>query len=610
MKSVLEEEEKPEGSQSHWNTLKTLSRHLWPKSRRDLQLRVVAAMACLVGARLVSVYVPVIYKDAVDALSPDNIALVLPFAVILSYGLARLGTSLLGELRDFVFVRVSQHAQRTVALNTFKHLHRLSLRFHLDRQTGGLSRVIERALRGMQFVLSFMLFNILPTLIELVLVMVVLSYYFDYRYPIITGSTVVLYILFTLLVTEWRLKFRKEMNAKDSAANTKAIDSLLNFETVKYFSNEEHEYGRYDSSLAGYEAAAIKSQSSLSLLNVGQASIISVGVVILMYLAASGVVDGKLTVGEFVLANTYMMQLFMPLNFLGFVYREMKQGFIDMDKMFELLHVAEEVKDAPDSEPLAVEGARIEFDQVCFSYNEDRKILDKISFTAEAGQNVAIVGPSGSGKSTVARLLFRFYDPQEGRITIDGQDLREVTQSSLRQNIGVVPQDTVLFNDSIGYNIEYGRPNASQDDIEHAAKMAQVYDFVTNLKEGFDTPVGERGLKLSGGEKQRVAIARTILKDPPILILDEATSALDTHTEQEIQDSLEEVSKGRTTITVAHRLSTIKDADLILVLDQGKIAEQGTHDDLLQKNGEYASMWSRQQEAREYENKLRECRSP
>jgi ATP-binding cassette subfamily B protein len=605
MKSVQEEE--TEGSQNHWNTLKTLSRHLWPKSRRDLQLRVLAAMACLVGARLVSVYVPVIYKDAVDALSPDKIEVILPLAVILSYGLARLGTSLLGELRDFVFVRVSQHAQRTVALNTFKHLHRLSLRFHLDRQTGGLSRVIERALRGMQFVLSFMLFNILPTLIELVLVMVVLSYYFDYRYPIITGSTVVIYILFTLVVTEWRLKFRKEMNAKDSAANTKAIDSLLNFETVKYFGNEEHEYGRYDTSLAGYESAAIKSQSSLSLLNVGQASIISVGVVILMYLAASGVVDGKLTVGEFVLANTYMMQLFMPLNFLGFVYREMKQGFIDMDKMFELLHVEEEVKDAPDSKAIAVDGARIEFEKVSFSYNEDRKILDDISFTAEAGQNVAIVGPSGSGKSTVARLLFRFYDPQAGSISIDGQDLREVTQSSLRKNIGVVPQDTVLFNDSIGYNIEYGRPNASQEDIEHAAKMAQVYDFVTNLKEGFDTPVGERGLKLSGGEKQRVAIARTILKDPPILILDEATSALDTHTEQEIQDSLEEVSKGRTTITVAHRLSTIKDADLILVLDQGKIAEQGTHEQLLHKNGEYASRWSRQQEAREYEDKLREC---
>jgi ABC-type transport system involved in Fe-S cluster assembly fused permease/ATPase subunit len=459
----------------------------------------------------------------------------------------------------------------------------------------------------MQFVLSFMLFNILPTLIELILVMGVLSYYFDYRYPIVTGTTVVVYILFTLAVTEWRLKFRKEMNEKDSDANTKAIDSLLNFETVKYFGNEKHEYGRYDQSLAGYESAAIKSQSSLSLLNVGQASIISVGVVLLMYLAASGVVDGKLTVGEFVLANTYMMQLFMPLNFLGFVYREMKQGFIDMDKMFELLHVEEEVRDAPDGKDLVVEGGRIQFDHVSFYYNEDRQILDDISFTAEAGENIAIVGPSGSGKSTVARLLFRFYDPQSGSITIDGQDLQQVTQSSLRSNIGVVPQDTVLFNDSIGYNIEYGRPGATRADIEDAARMAQVYDFVSKLTEGFDTPVGERGLKLSGGEKQRVAIARTILKDPPILILDEATSALDSHTEQEIQDSLEEVSKGRTTVTVAHRLSTIKDADLILVLDQGKIIEQGTHDELLRMKGEYVSMWDRQQQAKEFEDKLREC---
>jgi ATP-binding cassette subfamily B protein len=451
-----------------------------------------------------------------------------------------------------------------------------------------------------------MLFNILPTLIELGLVMVVMTYYFDYRYPLVTGFTVVIYIIFTLAVTEWRLKFRKEMNETDAAANTKAIDSLLNFETVKYFGNESHEYGRYDSSLAGYEHAAIKSQKSLSLLNVGQASIISVGVVLLMYMAAQGVVDGQLSVGEFVLANTYMMQLFMPLNFLGFVYREMKQGFIDMDKMFELLHVEEEVKDAPDSTELQVEGGRIKFDHVSFSYNEDRLILDDISFTAEAGQNIAIVGPSGSGKSTVARLLFRFYDPQEGSITIDEQDLRAVSQRSLRKSIGVVPQDTVLFNDSIGYNIEYGKPGASQEAIEDAARLAQVYDFVSSLSEGFDTPVGERGLKLSGGEKQRVAIARTILKDPPILILDEATSALDSLTEQEIQDSLEEVSKGRTTVTVAHRLSTIKDADLIIVLDQGKIIEQGTHDELIALDGEYVTMWNRQQQAREFEDKLRD----
>jgi ATP-binding cassette subfamily B protein len=605
MKSVLEDE-RPPGSQNHWQTLETLSRHLWPADRRALQVRVVIALVCLLGARLVGVYMPVIYKDAVDALSPTNLTLVLPMAVILSYGLARLGSTLLGELRDFVFVRVSQHAQRTVALDTFKHLHRLSLRFHLDRQTGGLSRVIERALRGMQFVLAFMLFNILPTLIELLLVMGIMAYYFDYRYPLVTGLTVVVYIAFTLTLTEWRLKFRKEMNAKDSAANTKAIDSLLNFETVKYFSNETHEYGRYDSSLAGYESAAVKSQSSLSLLNVGQATIISIGVVILMYMAASGVVDGYLSVGDFVLANTYMMQLFLPLNFLGFVYREMKQGFIDMDKMFELLSVEAEVEDAKDAKSLVVDGGRIAFDHVTFGYNDARVILDDVSFTANAGEHVAIVGPSGSGKSTVARLLFRFYDPQSGSITIDDQDIRSVTQTSLRENIGVVPQDTVLFNDSVGYNIEYGRPGASRAEIEAAAKAAQVYDFVTNLEEGFDTPVGERGLKLSGGERQRVAIARTILKDPPILILDEATSALDTHTEQDIQASLEQIARGRTTVTVAHRLSTIKDAHLILVLRQGKIVEQGTHEQLIERGEVYASMWNRQQQAREYEEKLRE----
>ncbi|MEM6995873.1 MAG: ABC transporter ATP-binding protein/permease [Myxococcota bacterium] len=605
MKSVLEDE-RPAESQNHWKTLRTLSRHLWPADRRGLQVRVVIALACLFGARVVSVYIPVIYKDAVDALTPSDVALVLPLAVIGAYGLARLSTTLLGELRDFVFVRVSQHAQRTVALDTFKHLHRLSLRFHLDRQTGGLSRVIERALRGMQFVLSFMLFNILPTLVELLLVMGIMALYFDYRYPLVTGTTVVIYIGFTLLVTEWRLKFRKEMNAKDSAANTKAIDSLLNFETVKYFSNEKHEYGRYDASLAGYESAAVRSQSSLSVLNVGQASIISVGVVSLMYMAADGVVVGTLSVGDFVLANTYMMQLFLPLNFLGFVYREMKQGFIDMDKMFELLSVEAEVDDEADAKQLVVDGGAITFDHVSFAYNEDRLILDDITFTANAGETVAIVGPSGSGKSTVARLLFRFYDPQSGSISIDGQDVRSVTQASLREKIGVVPQDTVLFNDSVGYNIEYGRPGASQAEIEEAARLAQVYDFVADLEKGFDTPVGERGLKLSGGEKQRVAIARTILKNPPILILDEATSALDTHTEQDIQTSLEHVSKGRTTLTVAHRLSTIKDADLIIVLDHGKIVEQGTHDDLLAKAGAYASMWNRQQEAREYEDKLRQ----
>ncbi|MCO4763351.1 MAG: ABC transporter ATP-binding protein/permease [Myxococcales bacterium] len=592
--------------QNHWQTLRTLSGHLWPGDRKDLQLRVIVALVCLVGARLVSVYIPVIYKDAVDALSPKDMALVLPLAVIVSYGLARLSTTILGELRDFVFVRVSQHAQRGVALNTFKHLHHLSLRFHLDRQTGGLSRVIERALRGMQFVLSFMLFNILPTMIELVLVMAILSYYFDYRYPIVTGSTVVIYIAFTFIVTEWRLKFRKEMNDKDSAANTKAIDSLLNFETVKYFSNENHEYARYDASLAGYESAAVKSQRSLSILNVGQATIISAGVVILMYMAASGVVAGDLSIGDFVMANTYMMQLFMPLNFLGFVYREMKRGFIDMDKLFELLHVDAEVQDAPESEGLAVDGGRIEFDHVTFAYNDDRTILDDVSFVAEAGQTVAIVGPSGSGKSTVARLLFRFYDPQGGAIRIDGQDLKSVTQASVRSNIGVVPQDTVLFNDSIGYNIEYGRPGASEEEIAHAAKMAQIQGFIADLSEGFDTPVGERGLKLSGGEKQRVAIARTILKDPPILILDEATSALDTHTEQEIQQSLDEVSRGRTTVVVAHRLSTIVDADLILVLDGGRIVEQGTHAELVAAAGAYFSMWHQQQRVQEVQAQLRE----
>lgn len=591
---------------SHLKTLKTLSSYLWPQGMPRLKLRVILALVSLAAAKGVNVYVPFLYKGAVDALSTGPAAITLPLGLIIAYGGAKVLTQFFGEFRDFIFVRVATNAQRSVALSTFRHLHALSLRFHLERQTGGLSRVIERGTTGIQFLLAFALFNILPTILEVSLVVVILFYKFDILYAAVTFVTVSGYILFTFLVTEWRLKFRREMNEKDSEANTKSIDSLINYETVKYFGNESHEYDRFDQSLAGYERASIKSQTSLSLLNIGQGLIVGAGLVIVMSMAAKGVVSGALTLGDFVLVNTFLIQLFMPLHFLGFVYRQVKQSLIDMDKMFELLEINEEIKDRANAVPLKVERGEVTFKGVTFGYDEDRTILREVSFQVPPGKTVAIVGPSGAGKSTISRLLFRFYDISEGAILIDGSDIREVTQGSLRASIGIVPQDTVLFNDTIAYNIQYGCPSCSEDMVREVAKLAKIHDFIESLPNGYETVVGERGLKLSGGEKQRVAIARTILKNPSILLFDEATSALDSNTEKEIQASLKEVSKDRTTLVIAHRLSTIVDADEIIVLKEGRILERGRHHNLLDKKGEYAQMWARQQEAKEYKTKLEE----
>ena len=595
----------PRQAQNHLKTLLTLLPYLWPRGRLDLRLRVVVALVLLAGAKMLTVYVPFFYKAAVDALSAENAALiVVPVGVVVGYGLARLAAQAFGELRDAVFAKVGQNAIRSVALATFRHLHGLSLRFHLDRQTGGLSRTIERGTKGIQFLLTFTLFNILPTMLEILLVCGILLYKYDAWFAIITFVTISGYIAFTLVITDWRLKYRRAMNDSDSEANTKAIDSLLNFETVKYFGNEAHEASRFDSSLERYQHAAIKSQTTLSYLNIGQGVIISLGVVGVMLLAAYGVRDGTMTLGDFVLVNTFLLQLYLPLNFLGFVYREIKQALVDMEVMFKLLEEQTEIADKPDAVALQAEGGEVVFDHVDFSYDADRGILRDVSFRVPAGNTVAIVGPSGAGKSTISRILFRFYDVSAGSVRIDGQDIRDVTQASLRDAIGIVPQDTVLFNDTIGYNIRYGRPQASDGEVEEASRLARVHHFVEGLPTGYGTKVGERGLKLSGGEKQRVAIARTILKQPDILLFDEATSALDSHTEREIQASLKEVSANRTTLVIAHRLSTIIEADEILVLDQGRIVERGRHQDLLAADGHYAAMWARQQEAAEYREKL------
>ncbi|GAA4332970.1 ABC transporter ATP-binding protein/permease [Pigmentiphaga soli] len=578
-------------------TLRTLLPYLWPPGARGLRMRVVGAVALLIVAKLANVYVPMFYKSAVDALGGTaGVAAAIPLGMILAYGAARVATLLFSELRDAVFARVAQNAIRVVGLQVFRHLHALALRFHLARQTGGLTRSIERGTKGIDTLLSYMLFNVLPTLFEIGLVTVILWRMFDAWFALATLATVTLYIVYTLVVTEWRTKFRRQMNETDSEANTKAIDSLLNYETVKYFGNEEHEAARYDKALQRYERAAVKSQVSLSMLNIGQAAIISAGLTVVMWMAARGIVAGRMTIGDFVLVNTYLLQLYQPLNFFGFVYREIKQSLIDMDKMFELLSVDREVADKPGAAPLRVQGATLEFRNVTFGYDPRRTILHDVSFTVPAGKTVAVVGPSGAGKSTLSRLLFRFYDVDAGAVLIDGQDIRDVTQASLRAAIGIVPQDTVLFNDTILYNIAYGRPGASQAEIEQAARLAHIHDFILAMPDGYQTVVGERGLKLSGGEKQRVAIARTILKRPAILLFDEATSALDTHTEREIQTNLREVSAGRTTLTIAHRLSTIIDADEIIVLEAGRVAERGTHHQLLARGGIYAAMWQRQQE--------------
>ncbi|MGB8274257.1 MAG: ABC transporter ATP-binding protein/permease [Alphaproteobacteria bacterium] len=572
--------------------------YLWPKGETELRVRVVVAVSCLVAAKVVNVYVPMLYKLAVDALSGKaQAALVLPLGILFAYGLMRVLALAFSELRDGIFAKVGQRAIRTIALETFRHLHRLALRFHLDRQTGGLSRAIERGNKGIEFLLSFMLFNILPTLVEIVLVCGILWWLYDFRFSATTFVTIAAYIWFTLAITEWRLKYRREMNQTDSEANTKAIDSLLNYETVKYFGNEDHEARRFDSSLQRYERAAVRSKTSLSLLNVGQGAIIAAGLSAVMVLAAQGVIAGRMTMGDFVLVNAYLVQLYLPLNFLGFVYREIKQSLIDTEAMFKLLSVETEIKDSPGARPLVLKRAEVKFEDVEFGYDPRRMILRGVSFWVPPGRKVAIVGPSGAGKSTISRLLFRFYDVDSGRIVIDGQDIRDVTQASLRASIGIVPQDTVLFNDTIYYNIAYGRPDATEAEVEEAAKLAQIHDFIIGLPDGYRAMVGERGLKLSGGEKQRVAIARTILKKPGILLFDEATSALDSHTEKEIQAALKTVSANRTTLVIAHRLSTVVDADEILVLEKGQIVERGTHGALLAKGGVYAAMWAKQQEA-------------
>lgn len=587
-------------------TIKILLGYLWPKEQPGLKYRVVGATLSLFIAKMLNVYIPFLYKDAVDKLSisQTNPYIVLPVMIIVSYGLARMGQAFFNELRDFIFVRVARYAQRLISLNTFRHLHELSLAFHLERQTGGLSRYIERGSRGVEFVLQFMTFNILPTLIEILMVTAILFYKYHWSFGVITFVTVTSYIAFTLLLTEWRTKYRREMNDKDTEANSKAIDSLINYETVKYFGNEEHELNRYDQSLKKYENAAVISQQSLAVLNFSQAAIISVGLVVVMVLAGKGVIAGTLTLGDFVLVNTFLIQLYLPLNFLGFVYREIKHGLIDMEKMFQLLFEKVQIQDKPEAKVVFTDKPRLTFDHVSFSYNKDRAILKDISLDVAPGKTCAIVGPSGSGKSTIARLLFRFYDVDSGGILIDGEDVRNFQQKSLRAQMGIVPQDTVLFNDTIYYNIQYGNPSATIEQVYDAARLAQIHDFVMSLPEKYDTRVGERGLKLSGGEKQRVAIARTILKNPSILIFDEATSALDTHTEKEIQKSLDEVSRERTTIVIAHRLSTIVNADEIIVLKSGVIVERGVHHELLTLGGEYAQMWKKQQEAQKIITKL------
>ncbi len=588
----------PSGDNADWRTIRSLLPYLWPAGRVDLKVRVVLACIFVLAAKVTTVYVPLFYKQAVDALTTPTAVMVVPVFMVVAYGVARMVQAALQELRETMFTKVAQHAMHQVGLETFRHLHRLSLRFHLDRQTGGLSRAIERGTLGIENLLHYMLFQIVPTLIEMGLVCAILWNLYDAWFAVVTFGTISLYVVFTFAVTQWRIKYRQHMVDAETEANTKAVDSLLNYETVKYFGNEAHEARRFDKSLERYEKAAVISGNTLSFLNWGQGTLIAAGLTAVMLMAAYGVAGGRMTVGDFVLVNAYLIQLYLPLNFLGMVYRNLRQSLIDMRAMFRLLQVNAEIEDEPGAQPLAVSGGRLEFDAVSFDYDLRRTILRDVTFDVPPGHTFAIVGPSGAGKSTISRLLFRFYDIDKGAIRIDGQDIRKVTQASLRAAIGIVPQDTVLFNDTIYYNIAYGRPEAPPSEVEAAARMARIHDFIMRLPDGYQSQVGERGLKLSGGERQRVAIARTILKRPRLLLFDEATSALDTQTEKEIQESLRTISRDVTTLVIAHRLSTVVDADQILVLDRGRIVERGKHRELLAQGGVYAAMWMRQLETR------------
>jgi ATP-binding cassette subfamily B protein len=592
MSSDIEKQERASG----WRTIKRVTPYLWPEGESWVKRRVLIAMAALLLSKVIAVYTPVIYRDAVNALSGEGLSDLMLGAVGLTvaYGMARIFAAGFQQLRDGVFAAVAQRALRQLALETFTHIHRLSMRYHITRKTGGLSRIIERGVKGVDFLLRFLLFSVGPLILELALVAGIFFFLFDVWYLAVVVGTISLYVWFTFTVTEWRVKLRREMNDRDTDANQKAIDSLLNFETVKYFGAERREGARYDEAMAGYETAAIKTASSLAFLNFGQALLITCGLIAVMVMAALGVQRGDLTVGDFVMVNAYMIQITLPLNFLGTVYREIRQSLVDMGEMFDLLGQPAEIQDRANAEDIKVSGGTVVLEDVFFGYDTARPILKGVSLQVDAGATVAIVGPSGSGKSTIGRLLFRFYDVSRGSVTIDGQDVRDVTQESLHGIIGVVPQDTVLFNDTIRYNIAYGRDGATEEEIIAAAKAAQIHDFISALPNGYDTAVGERGLKLSGGEKQRVGIARTLLKDPPVLLLDEATSALDTETEREIQSALRQAGEGRTVITIAHRLSTIADADVIVVLEDGEVAEQGTHEALLHRKGRYASLWARQ----------------